>query len=133
MLARFFISLSLSFLIAIVLTPVTGVFWLWLWPYQQGFLPQEQLFLFFLVGCANKNWVPFDNNDVLAGRFWENLFFSKCLEFLSFFLVGRWSQENQKSISLVPDRAWRLVLVSASTVLSTSSSQKSNCLSLTSN
>ena len=88
------------------------------------------------MGCANENWFPLDdNNEVLAGGFWEDLFFSKSLkslESLSSFFVDCCPQEHCKSISLVLNEAWRLVLALALTVLSTISSQESRSLSRTS-
>ena len=130
MLEKSFLSLSLSlfFLTAIALTPVAGIFWPW--PCCWRFPWQERLFYSFL-GCAGKNWVPFDN--ALARGFWEDLFFSKSLEFMSSFLVGCWPWEHWESIFLVPDGAWRLALALASTVLSTISSQQSRSWFLTSN
>ena len=73
----------LFFLTEVALTPVAGVFWPWLC--RWGLPRQEQLFYSFL-GCVREDWVPLD--DALAGEFWEDLFFSKSLEFLSSFLVG---------------------------------------------
>ena len=128
MLDRSFLSLSLSFLTAVALTPVAGVFWPW--PCRRDPPRRERLFCSFL-GCAGEDWVPLD--DALAGGFWEDLFFSKSLESLSSFLVGRWPQGHQESICRVPDGAWRLALASALTVLSTTSSQESSSRSLTSN
>ena len=123
-----FLSLSLSFLTAVALTPVAGVFWPW--PYCWGLSRREWLFWSFL-GCAGEDWVPLD--DALVGGFWEDLFFSKFRETLSSFLVGYWPQRHWESIFLVRDGAWRLALASASTVLSTISSQKPRFFSLTSN
>ena len=110
------------------LTLVAGVFWPW--PYCRSPLWQEQLFCSFL-GCAGKDWVPLNN--ALAEGFWEDLFFLKSLKSLSSFLIGCWPRGHRESISLVPDRAWRLALASASTVLSITSSQESRSRSLTSN
>ena len=108
---------------------MAGVFWPW--PYCRGLFWQKQLFWSYLASCTDEIWVPLD--DVLARKFWEDLFFSKSSESLSSFLMGCWPQRHWEFISLVPNRAWRLVLASASTVLSTTSSQESRSWSLTSN
>ena len=120
--------LSLSFLTAVALTLVAGVFWPW--PCCLDLPWQERHFCSFLC-YAGEDWVPL--NDALARKFWENLFFSKSLKSLSSFLVSYWPWRHWESISRVPDRAWRLALALVSTVLLTTSSQKSSSRSLTSN
>ena len=65
------LSLSLSFLTAVTLTPVARVFWPW--PYCRDPPWREQLFCFFL-GYVGEDWVLLDN--ALVEGFWEDLFFS---------------------------------------------------------
>ena len=131
--AKFLLFLFLPFLIAMALTPVVEVFWPWPWPWWQGLPWQKQLFWSFLVGCADEDWFSYnDNNGVLAGGLWEDLFCLKSLKFLSFFLFGRCPWEHQKSIFFIPDGAWKLALALTSIVLSSTSSQESRSLSQTS-